>query len=85
MEGNNMPKYPQIELDLTQIDGNLNVILARVQTLFKRAGLTKEQFLELNAAVKHPDNDYDDAIATLGEWINTDDYDEEEYDEEEDE
>jgi len=63
-----MPKYPNIEVNLTNEDGNAFVILARCRVAAKKAGLTKEEIETFtNEAEK---DDYDHLLQVCQRWFN---------------
>jgi len=77
-------KYPEIEVDLTSIDGNAFSIMGTVKKALQRGGVSKEEIEKYIS--ESTSGDYDNVIITAMKWINcfpeTDD-DNEKYDDEE--
>jgi hypothetical protein len=61
------PKYPDVVVELTGIDGNAFTILGTVQKALKRAGVNKA---ELDAYfTESTSGDYDHLIRTAMSWV----------------
>lgn len=64
-------KYPEIVLELSEIDGNAFSIMGRVTKLMRRAGVSQEEcsqyFQEATAG------DYDELILTTMRWVSLED------------
>jgi hypothetical protein len=64
---NIVPKYSQIEVQLSGEDGNVFSILGKVQLALKRAGISHE---EIQDFVKEAESgDYNKALQTCMEWV----------------
>ena len=62
-----MPKYPEIEVQLTETDGNAFAILGKVFKAMRKGGLGKE---EVEAFKKEATNgDYDHLLQTCMQWV----------------
>ena len=63
-----MPKYLNINVKLTEENGNAFVILGKVQREMRKAGLTKE---EINKYVEEATSgDYDKLLQVTMEYVN---------------
>jgi hypothetical protein len=64
------PKYPEVNVQLSDMDGNAFSILARVSGALKRAGVDKtERDAFYNEATA---GDYDALLRTAMRWVNVD-------------
>ena len=64
---NNEPKYPEIEVQLSEEDGNAFAIASRVMAALKSNGVTlKERDAFLREAMS---GDYDHLLATCADWV----------------
>ncbi len=62
-----MVKYPDIEVEISGIDGNAFSIMGTVQKALRRAGVSKEeqdQYFE-----EATSGDYDNVISTTMKWV----------------
>lgn len=77
-------KYPHINVPLVGQDGNAFAILGRAQTAARRGGVPKDEIEAFLTQAKS--GDYDHLLATVTDWFNTnedddeDDYDDDDYD-----
>ena len=63
-----MPKYPNIEVNLANEDGNAFAIMGRCQIAARRAGLTRE---EINAFINEAKSgDYNNLLQVCQHWFN---------------
>ena len=62
-----MPKFPDVEVQLTGEDGNAFLILGRVMKALKRGGATPEEVREYLDEAKS--GDYNHLLATTMEWV----------------
>ena len=63
-----MPKYPDIEVQLTGEDGNAFNILGKVNRAMRKANIPKE---EIDNYMKEAmSNDYDNLLLTTMKWVN---------------
>lgn len=60
------PKHPEVEVDLTDLDGNAFTILGRIMRALRRAGYADEipEFMGQATA-----GDYDALLATVQKWV----------------
>lgn len=82
-------KYPNIVIDLMNIDGNAYSIMGAAQKAMRRGGVSAEEIKAYLAEATS--GDYDHLLQTTMRWIDTfgtrthdDDYDEDDYDEDDD-
>ena len=61
------PKYPNVEIELTGVDGNAFVILGRVQSEARRAGLPENEIKEFMTEAQS--GDYGHLLATCMKWF----------------
>ena len=62
-----MVKYPEVEVELSGIDGNAYSIMGATTKALSRAGVTKEeQSLYFQEATS---GDYDNVISTTMKWV----------------
>ena len=62
-----MPKFPDVEVQLTGEDGNAFLILGRVMKALKRGGATPEEVREYLDEAKS--GDYNHLLATTMDWV----------------
>ena len=62
-----MPKFPDVEVQLTGEDGNAFLILGRVMKALKRGGATPEEVQEYLDEAKS--GDYNHLLATTMDWV----------------
>ncbi len=62
-----MPKYPDIEVQLTGEDGNAMMIIGRVGKALRRAGVEQTEISRFNAQAMG--GDYDNVLRTAMEWV----------------
>ena len=63
-----MPKYPEIEVQLTGKDGNAFAIMGNVNRALRRGGVSKEErdeYMEQSMS-----GDYDNVLQTAMAWVN---------------
>ena len=63
-----MPKFPDIEVELTGHDGNAFFILGKVKQALRQADASKEQLDEFHTDAIS--GDYDHLLQTCKEWVN---------------
>ena len=62
-----MPKYPEIEVQLTGQDGNAFAIMGAVSTALRKGGVPKD---EINEYTKESmSGDYDNLLRTAMSWV----------------
>lgn len=60
-------KYPNVEVQLSGVDGNVFNVVARVELALKRAGVSTEEQKEfVDQAFS---GDYDNALQTCMKWV----------------
>lgn len=62
-----MPKYPEIEVNLSDSDGNAFAILGRVGKALRRAGIADADIKEFYQEAKA--GDYDHLLQTCMKWV----------------
>ena len=62
-------KYPQVEVPLSEIDGNAFSILGYTKKAMRNAGLSKDIFSEYEKEATS--DDYDHLLQTTMEWVTT--------------
>jgi hypothetical protein len=64
------PKYPNITVNLDNVDGNAFSIMGHVARALKKHGVPKQ---EIDAYHKESmSGDYDNLLQTIGNWVNVD-------------
>jgi hypothetical protein len=64
-----MPKYPDIEVELSGHDGNAFMIIGRVRKALRAAGYVSQD--EMDTFVSEATSgDYGHLLATCAEWVN---------------
>jgi hypothetical protein len=63
-----MPKYPDINVQLTGEDGNAFFIIGRTTKALKRADVSSEEIQEFRDEAMS--GDYDHLLRTCMEWVN---------------
>ena len=61
------PKFPNVEVQLSDEDGNAFMVISRVRVALKRAGVPKEQIEDYSAEAMS--GDYENVIATTMRWV----------------
>lgn len=64
-----LPKYPQITVQLSGMDGNAGFIIARTARALKKAGVSPEVIDEFRAEAVS--GDYDHVLQTVMVWVET--------------
>jgi len=62
-----MPKYPDIEVQLSGEDGNVFFIIGRVRKAMRRAGIPAAEIEVFTDEAKS--GDYDNALQTCMKWV----------------
>ena len=62
-----MPKYPEIEVQLTGTDGNAYAILGTVQGAMKSAGIDAGEIDQFHSDATA--GDYDNLLRVATEWV----------------
>lgn len=63
------PKYPYVEVPLSDLDGNVFALIGATQRELRRAGISSE---EIRAFVSEATSgDYSHALATIAAWVET--------------
>lgn len=62
------PRFPDVHVQLTGNDGNVFLIIGRVQRALLTGGATREQATEFVNEVTDADS-YDAALATVMRWV----------------
>lgn len=65
-----MAKHPNLRLKLTGADGNAFSILARAETVMKKASVPREEIDKFLAEARA--GDYDHLLRTCMEWFDVD-------------
>lgn len=63
------PKYPDIEVELSDMDGNVFAIIGRTSRALRRGGVSKEERDEFSAEAMS--GGYDHALQTVMAWVDT--------------
>jgi len=77
-KGQNMTKYPDIEVDLIGRDGNAFAVLGNVKTALRRGGVEQVEIDEFMAEAMS--GDYNHLLATVARWVEIADAGEDEDD-----
>ena len=64
---NDGPKYPEVEVQLTRIDGNAFVIMGAVRRALKRAGVGSGEIDSFTAEATS--GNYDHLLQTCMQWV----------------
>lgn len=64
-----LPKYPDIEVELTGTDGNAFAILAKVRTSMRKNGVPKEEIDKFSDEATS--GNYDHLLQTVLAWVDT--------------
>jgi hypothetical protein len=62
------PKYPDIEVQLSNNDGNAFAIIGRIRKALKRAGVSSDECD--NFTNEATSGDYDNVLQTAIRWVN---------------
>jgi hypothetical protein len=62
-----MTKYPEIEVQLTEQDGNAFAIMGAVSRELRKAGVSKNEINEYTT--QSMSGDYDNLLRTAMEWV----------------
>jgi hypothetical protein len=63
-----MPKYPEVEVQLTGQDGNAFAILGKTQKALRRAGVSGDEIEQYKEEATS--GDYDHLLQTTMRWVN---------------
>ena len=61
------PRYPEVEVQLSEMDGNALSILARTRTALRRHGVPQEEIEEFQSEAMA--SDYDHLLQTVMAWV----------------
>jgi hypothetical protein len=71
MRGNemdtNQPKYPDVYVQLSGIDGNTGNIMGAVASALKRHGASQDEIVKMRAEMMS--GDYDNVLRTAMRWV----------------
>ncbi len=62
-----MPKYPDVEVELSSGSGNAVILMRKVKKALRRAGVSPEEVEEF--AAEAMSGDYDHVIQTCMAWV----------------
>jgi hypothetical protein len=62
-----MTKYPEINVQLTEQDGNAFAIMGAVSTALRKAGVSKEEINQYTS--ESMSGDYDNLLRTAMNWV----------------
>ena len=62
-----MPKYPNVEVKLTGVDGNAFAIMGAVSRELRKGGVPKEEINEYTT--QSMSGDYDNLLRTAMNWV----------------
>lgn len=63
------PRYPEVHVPLTELDGNVFVLMGATCSALRRAGATDAEITEFTDEAKS--GDYDHALQTIMAWVET--------------
>lgn len=62
-----MPKYPQVEVQLTGEDSNIFFVIGKVRQAMRQAGISQEEAQKFTSEATS--GDYDNGLATCMKWV----------------